>query len=339
MTKQELRELVSDWCNQSVEPRNEIFETKKLVDFLEHNLYHDYEPTKSGQHGDFGLRLAKWIGSTNSEEDQRNLYLMLRHLFYVGKADIDSAYTTAFSNHVMNWLITLHKIDVFSDSASDELSSEIGHTAFTAITDSFRLGDFLRVNNIHGDTTRYIWEQHKNNWTPQNFIDEVISPLSSNKYNIVLFEDIVGSGSQANWSINTICSMNSPRINILFCPIIICPGGAEIARNIANQYSNFHYSPILEIPEEHFIKRDPVDGEHPDFLDIRKTLTNVHPLVAGSPGSWQQDHGPFGFGGNGGMGGFIVKYDNCPDNTVPAIHRQSDLGWSPLFYRTSREQI
>ncbi len=333
MKQEEFRELLVDWCSSDSDAKEGFTETKVMIDFFERVLFEQYVPVKGGVHGNFSYRLARWIGSATTDIDRKNLFLLLQHLFFMGKEDMESAMLTAYSKNILMWLIEKNKLSFFSGSAKNALEELIKLTAFTGITDSFDLATFIRLNNVHGERERYNWDQNLDSWDEAYFIDKVL--VNGTKRFIVLFEDFVGSGSQAEKAIRKACTFDEKRM-VLFCPMMICPKGAELARKVEAQYKNFTYSPVLELPLSHFITSKKRLGEKEGFKKIRRTLINVHPKVAGSPGSWAQNYGPFGYQQTGAI---LVKYDNCPDNSIPVLHYKSDLGWEPLFYRASREPI
>lgn len=330
MTIEEFQALLREWCQVDGQDRETFLEIKANVEFLEKVLYETYEPVLAGGHGNFRKRLAEWIGSATTENDQKNLFLILKHLFYLGPEDIKAAYLTAYSKNIMSWLLTKGGISPFEANAERQLQNLLRITAYTEITDSFSLGNFMRINNIQG-VRRYTWHQNTNNWRANEFKANILD--NGTKKFLILLEDFVGSGSQMEGSIRLACSPELD-VEVLLCPLIICPLGAEFARTLQDEYPRLTYSPVLEIPTDHFIHQNPRAEEHQNYPRIRTTLENLHPKVSGTVGSWSQDYGPFGFGE---MGGIFAKYDNCPDNTIPALHHRSDLGWEPLFFRSSRE--
>ncbi|MCD2178226.1 phosphoribosyltransferase-like protein [Rhizobium sp. C1] len=336
MTRTELRQLLSSWCQSDNMGERGFADLTANVDFLEVALFSDYEVTDVGEHGQFGLRLARWLASASSEADQQNLFLMLRYLIFVGRDEMKAASLTAYSKNTAHWLLSTSDISIFDPGARSRLEQSYNQIAFTELTDSFGLGNFLRWNNVHGGNVRYTWEQHLENWSISDFIFSVMD--KGNKDRIVLLEDFVGSGSQVENAIRLCCEINNyiPELKVLFCPLIICPKGKAMAIDLQRIYPCLTYSPVLEIPQEHFISPEYVADERPEYDAIRQTLKAIHGKVKGTPGSWLQQTSAFGYRDTGAI---FVKYDNCPDNSVPALHRQSDLGWSPLFYRNSREPI
>lgn len=336
LTRTELRQLLASWCQSDSLGERGFADLTATIDFLEVALFSDYEVTDVGEHGQFGLRLARWLASASSEADRQNLFIMLRFLIFIGRDEMKAASLTAYSKNTAHWLLSTSDISIFDPAARSRLEQGYSEIAFTELTDSFELGKFLRRNNVHGGNVRYTWEQHLDNWSISDFIYTVMD--RGNKTRIVLLEDFVGSGSQVEKALHLCCGISKyiPELKVLFCPMIICPEGKRMANSLQRQYTCLTYSPVLEIPKEHFITPTYMADERPEYDAIRQTLIAVHGKVKGTPGSWLQESSAFGYRDTGAI---LVKYDNCPDNSVPALHRQSNLGWSPLFYRNSREPI
>ena len=339
MTRTEFRELLSTWDQSDSEEARKFSHIRSLTDFLEEVLYEEYEPTTAGNHGNFGYRLARWIGNAERENHRKALFLLLGHLIFFGRDQMQAGYLTAFSKNVLHWLMAIEKLPFFHEDTEQKLRSALSRTVFTEITDSFGLTRFLHLNNVAGHKQRYTWEQHKKRWKKRRFMRQVMGKkwwsCKGKKDRLVLFEDFVGSGSQMHAAVERACSL-SKAIPVLLCPVVICPGGANLGRSLARKHAHLTFSPVIELPRNSFLGKDPRDQEHPDFDAIRNTLISLHPKVSGTKGSWRQSTSPFGYRDTGAI---FCKHDNCPDNTVPAIHHGSDLGWKPLFHRTSREPV
>lgn len=317
---------IAGWINSDSDGSAGFRNLKAKVDFLTEVLYHEYMPTQSGQHGEFRYRLSKWIDSASTDEQKKLMFLLLEYLFFVGQKEFEALYQTAYSRHVAAWVLMQERIKIDDPQAELKAKSALNKTIFTAITDSFKIGDFLRLNSVQGADFRFTWEQGLQvNWNPNEFV------VASGGKRIVLLEDFVGSGSQMRDAVVAACTLpNKPQV--LLCPLIICPAGAEMANGLTKSFSNLTYAPVLEISKTSFITPDSNIGEPILFEKIREVIGELHPAVEGKSG-WVQNYGPFGYGGTGAL---IVKHDNCPDNTLPIIHRQSDSPWHPLFFRVSR---
>lgn len=325
--------MIASWIAADPDNTAGFRRVKAKLDFLAEVLYKEYLPTVAGTHGEFPYRLAKWIRSASSEDQKKLMFLLLDHLFFVGKSEFVAMYQTAYSRHIAQWLLMTENIAVVDPTAPQKLMAEVTSTLFTAITESFNIGDFIRINSIQGQNIRFVWEAaFKVQWDPVHFDRNAMQ----GKKHIVLLEDFVGSGSQMKKAVEEACTLPS-RPSVLLCPLIICPAGANLARDLERRFGNLTYRPVLEISPDHFVTRTSQLGEPRLFREIRDLVIALHPRVEGTT-PWLQNYGPFGYGENGGTGAMVVKFDNCPDNTLPLLHRQSNL-WEPLFYRVSREGL
>lgn len=334
MTSKQLRELLANWCQGTEALSSDIREIRSLTDFLEHVLFEEYEPAGASAQGEFAARLARWIGSASADADRRSLYLLLGRLVFFGRDQMMAGYRTAYSRSIASWLMEVETLPFFGRATEARLKDAVKRTAFTEITDSFGLGNFLRWNNIPGQGARFTWQQHLSTWTPVAFMRDVMrSESEAPRRNLVLLDDFVGSGNQMAKAVEYACGLADVH-QVLLCPIVICPEGDKRARGLVRKHGKLSYSPVMTLPEEVFIAEYKVPDEHQHHAPIRKTLLDLHALVRGTPGSWPQATSAFGYMKTGAV---FCKFDNCPDNTVPVLHHRSDLGWSPLFVRIDRE--
>lgn len=331
MTRAEFRKVLQRWCLEDAQGQDGIEELKRDLEFLEQELFHEYEVTEHGGHASFGTRLAYWISNLNNEADQKDLYRVLAHLFFIGRAEQKAAYRTAYSKHIMQWLMKVSNINPFQANASQLLANELAATRFTEVTDSFGIRAFCTANEIQTEALRYKWEGNTENWDPATFRREVLDQHlngSRGRRNLVLLEDFVGSGSQMLDSVDLAVSLG-PDVNVLLCPLFICPAGARTAREKSNGTAHFEFSPVLELDERFFILPINSTAETSDFARVRGLLLRVHEKLRGG----LQEYGPFGYQNTGG---FVVPYSNCPDNTIPVIHKGGQPTWQPLFLRNPR---
>tara|TARA_R110001599_G_scaffold192392_1_gene387741 strand:- start:3228 stop:4232 length:1005 start_codon:yes stop_codon:yes gene_type:complete len=331
MTRAEFRSTLQRWCLEDGGANAGVEGLKRDLEFLERELFHEYKVTSHGEHGSFGARLARWIGNLDNDADRKNLYLILAHLFFIGKSEQDAAYRTAYSKHVMQWLMDVSGIDPFQTNARTLLAQELASTRFTEVTDSFGIRDFCIINGIQSEALRYKWEGNIDGWDAADFRNNVLDEDvngSLRRKNLVLLEDFVGSGSQMLDAVDLAVSLG-PEVNVLLCPLFICPEGAREANVRSSAIAHFSFSPVLSFEERFFISPAYDTSEHPDFDRVRRLLVKIHPKLQGYP----QEYGPFGYRETGG---FIVPYTNCPDNSIPAVHKKIQNSWEPLFLRNSR---
>ena len=174
MRQEELIALISKWCLPDTCEAERYFHIRSLTNFLEGTLYCNYEPTQVGTHGPFGARLARWIGNADAEWQKKSLFLILGHLIFLSREEMRAGYLTAFSKNVLHWLLEVEELPYFGAETEGKLRSALSRTAFTEITDSFRLGNFFRWNNLDGQSPRYTWEQHLANWDMDGFLGQVM---------------------------------------------------------------------------------------------------------------------------------------------------------------------
>lgn len=334
----EFRDLVAKWINEDVFAEEKLAEVNSHINYLDGHLFDEYIPTSGVEHSRFQLRLAKWVMAADTEHDRKQLFKLASKVFFIGEKEMAALYYTAFSKHILCWLASVAGIDLLASDAEQRLQAVLRDTLFTAVTDSLDIGRFLRLNNIQADP-RYIWKQGASVWEPGQFERDY---LKGKKY-VVLLEDFVGSGDQMLESVIKCLSLPS-QPSVLLCPLIICWLGDKHAREIAQAQPHMTYSPVLTIDKESCLTEVAQADEPAIFTEARPVITRLHPKLQGSANDWSQDYGPHGFPGSQthrlfgsltGIGGLAVKYDNCPDNTLPILHRKSDL-WEPLFFRQSR---
>ena len=326
--------MLAEWCQTMDALSDDFVKIRSLTDFLEQVLYKEYEPVGTSAQGEFASRLAGWIGSAQDDGDRRALYLLLGRLVFLGRDQMMAGYRTAYSRNIASWLMDVEELPFFDVDTETRLNDAVEKTAFTEITDSFGLGNFIKWNNIPVQGLRFTWEQHLSPWAPDAFMRKVMhSGLTVPRKNLVLMEDFVGSGSQMEKAVDLACGLADVH-RVLLCPIVICPAGDKCARALARKHRKLSYSPVMPLPEESFIAEDTVAGEHKHHALIRKALLSLHDVVRGTSGSWPQETSAFGYRETGAV---FCKFDNCPDNTVPVLHHRSDLGWSPLFFRIARD--
>jgi hypothetical protein len=302
------------------------------IEYLIAQRFEQYIPT-IGPEPDFRTRFINWLNNTGvSEEDQKLLFRLVPHIFFLGREEFIALQRAAFLGPVQRWLVDEIALP-FTDPARDtKLADAIRETWFCPITDSAHISDFYHANNLAGVEYRLEWRavakltKGKSTMLQQHMADAGFK-------RVVLVEDIVGSGSQMS-EIESLLSDLPQTIKVLLAPLVVCPSGAETGRDIAAKLMNVSFQPVLELPRHSFVT-EMVDPHEPTFFaELRDMLQRTYPLVsAGEPAHDAiQPYGPFGWRRTGAL---IVTYNNTPDNTLPVIQHKSDT-WTPLFPRSSR---
>lgn len=298
------------------------------IDYLAQNLYSDYEP--SARPGpDFWSRCARWLDSAPSEEDQKLLLQLIPYIFFVGVSQFRAYYRAALNINVVQWISDLIGLDPEDPTGRDQLNDEIGRTWFCGITDSMQIAAFYHVNGLSGRDYRPDWRSLQKFADPAKIDTYMVQNQISR---IVLLEDFVGSGSQMANSARFAAQLPS-RPPILLIPLVICPEGCEKGAELRAQFYNLTFSPVIALGEEAMLTGVPLPDEPEIYTQVRDLVLRLEHLIKN--GGAETYYGPWGFPAPDGTGALVVLNTNCPDNTLPLLHRTSDE-WSPLFPRSSR---
>lgn len=328
MTLSELQALIASWIRDDVDDDLSLRETKSRIDFLGESLFNEYiAATGSGSY-EFRHKLASWLAAAPDDESRKLMYRLLNHITFYGNEELLALYKTVYSRNIIDWILSTSDIQFLDPNARARIQQEINETCFVAITDSFDIGKFFRVNSISGVSRRIVFSSISPAPTAHEFKENYLQY----RRRLVLLEDFVGSGGQTGDVVEFAASLGANQPMTLFSPLIICPAGDELMRRISGSKNHLSYKPVLTLPAKDFVT-DPLDPSSPQlFSEFRLLARNVHSMV--SAGGWPHNYGPLGYEQTGAL---VVKYDNCPDNTLPLIHHDSETPWSALFCRVSRE--
>jgi hypothetical protein len=300
------------------------------VEYFSENLFDEYKPTKAPGEKRFKDRLSDWLNNTNDETDQKVLFDLVAHIFFVGSREFDSLYQAAFDGPIARWLIDQLNIKIDVKSVRARLATAVRETWFCAITDSMQIAEFYHLNHIEGVDVRPVWRTlfELRSDDTRTKIDEYM--LKHGFKRIVLLEDFVGSGSQMAEAVKYAAELPTAP-PILLCPMIICPKGAEEGRNLQQQFNQLSYEAVFEIPGSSCLSRQASADEDGFMTRLRETILRLQPQLTNP----KCKSGAFGFRSTGAL---VVMHTNCPNNTLPIIHHASNDGspWSPLFRRSER---
>ena len=316
-------DLVSAWMADEDHGRA-IEEASVVVKYAAKHLFDDYEPC---QFDGFHSRLDHWLNNVDTPNDQRLLYQLIPHIFFIGRKEFDALHRSAFRHHIGTWLVARTNIRLGDSDSEQKLRDAVERTWFCPITDSMRINAFHHVNTIKGHEYRPDWLS-MSKFGSVNRIENYINKKKIG--GLVLLEDFVATGTQIAPIIKFAAGLQSAKLPIIVVPLVICPEGVSRLEKICSNHSNVTFSPVLQLPEQAFVRPTKQPNEPALYSKFRRLVRKTHEKVFDI--SSVDLRLAFGYGQTGSL---IVMYSNCPDNTLPLIHRMSAT-WEPLFPRSAR---
>jgi hypothetical protein len=323
-----IEQKVNEWERVLGPP---IREVNLQIIHLSKRLFNDYE-LYIGPSPTFRDRLAQWLQNVKATKDQKSLFQLIPHIFYIGKEEFNVLYREAYNTIYFRWLTDLLKINFLNEEENARLIKEaLSHTWFCPLTDSLRINQFYHINNIPAQN------DHRPDWRSlRQFgsVEKIKNYILENeiKY-LVLLEDFVGNGGQVSKTVEFVAK-NFPQIPTLVIPLIICPAGLKVSQDFEKQQKVVSIRPVISLPKSWFLTKSVTKDEPKLFDEIRRLSIKNYSKVCGGvvPKSGMEPYSPLGYKQTGGL---IVMYTNTPNNTLPIIHRQSEL-WFPIFLRHKR---
>jgi hypothetical protein len=323
---------INEWAINSGD--NSYRDINAQLNFLSSELFHDYQPTQSLA-SSFKARLEKWLLNLSNEDDRKDLFKILPHIFYVGNKEFNNLFRVAYNEIVAKWLIDVNNISFDNiDEAKRQIDNSLRECWFCPITDSFNINSFFKINNIPSNG----W----NEWRPQWYTIDRGNDIwnSYHRYivkngirKLVLLEDFVGSGSQVAGVVEFVLNQGLD-VDVLIIPLINCPIGHQGFTVLEAKYDRLTYGAVLKPSENCFVSPVKTAGESLDFDYFRNLIKKSYLQVSnGIPeDDSNKPYSPYGYRKTGGL---IVMHSNTPDNTIPVLHHNSET-WNPIFPRNSR---
>ncbi|MCK8463008.1 hypothetical protein MUY35_03995 [Aliiroseovarius sp. S1339] len=294
-------------------------ESVSMIDFLSKKVLNDYEPS---QFHPFRQRLLDWLNNVDSEEDQQHLLALLLKVFFVGRREFEALYRTVFHGNIFRWMLEVEDVDVFSNDLEKSIVNRVNKAWICPISDSLRINSFLKVNGLKSLDKRPDWRSLRQ----FGDVKKIQTYVEDKKIrDLVLLEDFVGSGTQAKGVVK-FAAHALPETRILLCPLIVCPKGDEALIDTVSKLDNVTYDPALLLPSSAFHAYENIKANQ--ATKAEKFLCGLKDKV-GMPSEKQM----FGFKQTGAK---VVMYSNCPNNSLPIFHFESDT-WTPLFPRVNRQ--
>lgn len=287
--------------------------------FQETELFHTFQPTRDP----FGIRIKNWLSNFENEVERDIMSSMVLDLYYAGPREFESLYRQAYNAVIAPWVISSKKLNPCSNAIDVELAICLQNVWILPLTDSMQINSFNKVNGQAG--MRYRPDLQ----SLMKFCDtqKIRSYVEEERIQaIVVLEDFVGSGTQSLPILDELLH-KLPGIQILMCPMIICPAGAEELRKVAATNRYFDFGTAMELSKASMLSPKQLDGEPPAHISYRKIIDKY-------AAQFGLENSPdlYGYKATGAQ---IILHTNCPDNTL-SIYHSTKKGWSPLFPRVPR---
>lgn len=329
--------LVARWADDyaaegRLEERDKLRETLRTLDFMERRSYHQYEPSRP-PNPSYWQRMENWLMSAGTSSiNQRLMFELASHLFFVGAPEIEALHKAAFGGPVVRWLVQQGRLDLRAPNLTSQLNALVAKTWFCPITDSMKINEFVHLNAIHNGINErpdFLTQARTNAATQiQGIIDR------DGIERLVLLEDFIATGSQARKAIQFAAKLTWRKapLPVLVVPLILCETlNSQFQSGLFSP--NVSLSPVLILERKHFVDKDTASNS-PTMEAFRQLAERTFATVTSGKHS-SRTQKPYHHLGYGKTGGLVVLKTNSPDNTLPLVHWSSD-NWEPLFPRHSR---
>lgn len=318
--EEELKERLREWDYSGGEG---YFESNSitLINFLANKLFHDYEPCQFER---FDARFLRWLQNIEDPHEQKLMVGLLLDVFFMGRREFESLCRSIYQGPISRWMIDVGNLDIRAGDLGAQIHAATNNSWICPITDSFRVNSFLKVNSLISKPFRPDWLSLRK-FGDTDKICGYVEKLKISQ--LVLLEDFVGSGTQAS-KVVKFAATSMKNVDILIAPLLICPKGDELLLEISNEYENVRYEPGLIVPQESIISETAIDGESELHAHARTFFENIKSRLL-----FEDLKDMFGFKQTGAQ---VIMYSNCPNNTLPIFHHETDH-WAPLFPRIRRQ--
>lgn len=246
--------------------------------------------------------IIKWILQFDTEDFEIPLRV-IKYLNVIGYDDLNNALTVAYS-----------KLERMANEKGTRITNK--NTLFAGIGDGGKSGAMISYNF-----------RLTNELSEENFLDDesIIFIEEGRIENIVLVDDIVGTGNQAVKEINKLAESVIP-LGVKNIFLLTAIGMKEGIRKVEKEtsafiFSAFEYDSIDSVSSLDSIFYEGIEHEQRSILKER--IEYYGKSVSKSPL------------GYGGLGLLITFYYNTPNSTLPIIWSSLN-SWIPLFKRVRK---
>lgn len=324
-SRAELQRIVLQW-DESVSDSRDAFPYRLLLEelFFHSDLrFDDYIQFRDSE-GPFPVRLKRWIDNVPKIKDKQLLFRSLRYLIFVDQLQMRSLYRDAYRRVITRWLQTEFTAPQLLDPSYPTLvANKLRRHRLFSITESFGFSDFLHVNNLVGLEKPTVLGDD-----PAR-ARSLIPALDADIDGLIIFEDIVGTGTQAARVLDEIRRHGAPHWRSLFVPLITLEqGNTTLKKKLA--HPGFTVMPVFVVRESYCVRSKPAPAEPNDFKRLRTLVCDTFGRVRERLNP--ADVPPGSAFGYKGCGSLLVTCHNSPNNSLPLLHHKAPE-WSPLFRR------
>ena len=314
--------------------RKTFNELHQAISFFRSSHFDQYIPTLGSESLDFESRLFDWLMNVTNDDDRALLFELASRIVFLTREDFSKLHQAALRGPICQWIVDQMGLQIDDPQLESKIQNELeNHTWFTAITDSMQISEFHHANQLGGIDHRPDWRSLAEFGDPskiQRYISNPRRPI----HRIIILEDFVGSGTQMQMGTGSVsfAAQQFPKVPILLCPLIVCPEGASLSRQLAAAYPGLDFFPVLEITQDQLISPNSMFSSGSFEQAVLTLCSRLYNQVEGNRASAPRPYTPWGFHQTGAI---VVFYTNTPANTLPLIQHASDM-WNPLFPRSAR---
>jgi hypothetical protein len=320
----QLAKLASLWDEKSRD------EPPQWVDRLNRLMFHaEYrfsEYRQFAEEGAFPKRLFNWIEGGQSVREKQALLLAAAEMTFIDTGQLRALYRDGFRRIVIPWLFPTNPVAVRLNGEPANVVAALRQYSIASITESFSFTDFVHENDLIGFPRPDVLGEDGRGI-------EALIPRLQNKQGILVFEDLVGTGSQALRVLRQL--RTKTQLPIFFLALILFEKGREKLTPEVQALAPFRFDGAHQIDATDCLRKvaSGPEAEHHGHLRALALATRTRVLE----GLGEDDDPPSDEFGYKQTGGLLVTAHNSPNNSLPLFHHRAPA-WSPLFRRVHKSK-